>query len=229
MQIMILTGSGRFADPWHPFDGTSRRVADVLEQLHEVRVTSRTDVDSALADLDGVDLLVLNTGNPTRHVGPGDRIPSPDEIERARESIDAFLGRGGSVLALHNSASSWSDYPRLAERVGAWWIEGTSWHPPQAMVPVDVAAEHHVTHGMSGFRSFDERYSDLVLSDDVEVLLVSHDGTTAHPLLLVQEDGVGRSAYLALGHDEAAYESDEVQRLLARLALWLLHRDLAPQ
>jgi hypothetical protein len=37
---LVLSGGGRYADPWHPFAKTSARLADVLWSLgHRVEVT----------------------------------------------------------------------------------------------------------------------------------------------------------------------------------------------
>ena len=47
-RVTVVSGSGRFADPWHPLAETSARVADVLRGAgHEVTVTD--DVDGTLA------------------------------------------------------------------------------------------------------------------------------------------------------------------------------------
>jgi hypothetical protein len=40
LRSLVLSGGGRYADPWHPFAKTSARLADVLWSLgHRVEVT----------------------------------------------------------------------------------------------------------------------------------------------------------------------------------------------
>jgi len=91
-RITVISGSGRYSDPWHPFAETSQRIAGILQDAgHDVTVND--DVDARLAALardtdgrgdaptrrgatgpnipvgtsspaDGADLLVLNVGAP---------------------------------------------------------------------------------------------------------------------------------------------------------------------
>jgi hypothetical protein len=63
MRVVIATGEGRYADPWHPFATTSQRLETVLEDAgFTVRIDG--DLDGAMTRLDGVDLLVVNAGDP---------------------------------------------------------------------------------------------------------------------------------------------------------------------
>ena len=64
MRAIILSGSGRYADPWHPYPDTTERLAAIVgEAGFDVEV--RDDVDAALATLgDDVRLLVVNAGDP---------------------------------------------------------------------------------------------------------------------------------------------------------------------
>ena len=42
-EVLLLSGAGRFADPWHPFAQTSERLAGLLTELgHRVRNAHRT-------------------------------------------------------------------------------------------------------------------------------------------------------------------------------------------
>lgn len=49
-RITVISGSGRYADPWHPFAETSQRIAGILRDAgHDVTVSD--DVDARLAAL----------------------------------------------------------------------------------------------------------------------------------------------------------------------------------
>ena len=48
---------GRYADPWHDFDRTSTRLAEILESAG-FAAGVRADPDEAVHDLDDVSLLV---------------------------------------------------------------------------------------------------------------------------------------------------------------------------
>ncbi len=57
---LVLSGGGRYADPWHPFAKTSARLADVLWSLgHRVEVADF--VADRVADLSGFDLIDSGT------------------------------------------------------------------------------------------------------------------------------------------------------------------------
>src|SRR5687767_624865 len=64
-RVVVASGFGRYADPWHPFPATSVRIADVLER-DAWHVDVIDDPDRALAELDGAALLVVNAGDPWR-------------------------------------------------------------------------------------------------------------------------------------------------------------------
>ena len=89
---LVLSGGGRYADPWHPFAKTSARLADVLWSLgHRVEVTDF--IADRVADLSGFDLIVVNAA-----AGPGE---APAAHQAAQAGLRAALDRGVSVLAVH--------------------------------------------------------------------------------------------------------------------------------
>jgi uncharacterized protein len=90
---LVLSGGGKFADPWHRFARTSARLADVLWSLgHQVEVTdfvSDRVGELAQFDLAGFGLLVVNAA-----AGPG---LSPGEQDAARDGLRAAVDRGVCV------------------------------------------------------------------------------------------------------------------------------------
>src|SRR5260370_41655132 len=89
--VLILSGAGRFADPWHPFAETSDRIAGILrgEGFH-VEVDER--IDERMPDLRGVDLLVVNIGDPAT------LDTALDEPDRA--GLLAYLASGAPRLVM---------------------------------------------------------------------------------------------------------------------------------
>ena len=63
MRALLAVGTGRYADPWHPFAENASAIGDLLAD-DGWTVTVDDDVDHALASLDGVDLLVVIAGDP---------------------------------------------------------------------------------------------------------------------------------------------------------------------
>ncbi|MFK4837739.1 ThuA domain-containing protein [Microbacterium sp. ZW T2_14] len=212
----VATGTGRYADPWHPFPETSARIAAALSD-DGWDVTIDDDVDHALAHLDGVDLLVVNAGDPWRH---GDVELEHFADPAADAGLTAAIARGIGILAVHASLSTLRDHPAWREAIGGEWEPGRSWHPPIADAHVRVVdADHPVTDGMPGIDVFDERYSDLAIDDGAQVLAEHDVDGTAHAAVWVREQPT-RAVVSSLGHDARAYDSPELVRLIQRAARW---------
>ena len=212
----IASGTGRYADPWHPFPETSARIAAALRD-DDWDVTIDDDVDHALAHLDGIELLVVNAGDPWRH---GDVELEHFADPAADAGLTAAIARGIGIVAVHASLSTLRDHPAWREAIGGEWEPGRSWHPPIADAHVRVVdADHPVTDGMPGIDVFDERYSDLAVDDGARVLAEHDVDGTAHAAVWVREQPT-RAVVSSLGHDARAYDSPELVALIQRAARW---------
>jgi hypothetical protein len=213
-RAVIVSGAGRYADPWHPFAETSARLAALLG---EAGVTAEIDedVDVRLADPGKVELLVVNIGNPGE-TGPAD--------EAVRRGLLGHLGRGGALLAVHASATSLPGVPEWEAVLGGLWVRGTTHHPPYGRARVRVCDEAHpVTAGLGDFELDDERYTAMRVDAGVRVL-ADHELETdrsRHPLVWAHGYGPARVVYDALGHDAASYDSTEHCEIVRRAARWL--------
>lgn len=219
MRALIASGSGRYADPWHPFSATSPLIAQILTDAG-LDVSIDHDVDRAMVALDGVDLLVVNAGDPWRST---DRPAEPPQ-----ESVDGFaaaLARGMGVLALHCAVSSLRDYPEWYPAIGAMWVPELSFHPDASLTTIrgEVAAHEVPGLDVSAFDVYDERYCRLQRLGR-STIVATHEGRDAtdprEPTAWVRELDGARVAVDVLGHDERSYESAGHRRLLASLALW---------
>jgi hypothetical protein len=215
---VIASGAGRYTDPWHPYAETSEALAGILrESGWHVDVVA--DPDAALTALEGVDLLVVNAGDPWRNDAAA-RGADP----AARAGLDAAIDRGIGIIAAHSALSSLRDYPAWRRVIGGAWIEGRSWHPE-----IGTATLRAVDDADGIVRGdivvFDERYSDLEVDAGVRVLAVHDVDGAAHPAVWTHEGGGTRAVVSSLGHDARSYESAEHRALLARAARWAARRD----
>ncbi|MFC8680273.1 ThuA domain-containing protein [Microbacterium ureisolvens] len=215
-RAVIATGTGRYADPWHPYPATSERIAAAL-RADGWDVAVDHDVDHALAALDGVDLLVVNAGDPWRE--------GASELERradphAEAGLRSAIARGIGLIGVHAALSSLRDYAAWREAIGGEWAPGVSWHPPIGDARVRVVdPDHPVSEWMPHLDVFDERYSDLVVDDAVRVLAVHDVEGAEHPAVWIKEEPT-RAVVSSLGHDERAYDAPEHVALLQRAARW---------
>jgi hypothetical protein len=216
--IVILTGHGRYADPWHPFATTS----DIVRRwLHAAGLSSPVvvvdDVDEQLRRWGGGSplprLVVANLGLPR----DGGQVPADRVALRGLERL-----RDGAVpvLALHVAATTFIDAPVWRELLGGRWIRGTSWHPPQDAFTVR-ALPTHAAAALGDGRTTDERYARLARDPDVTVIAAHEVDGEPEPTAWLLERSARRAAYVSLGHDEAAY-GDVMEILFVACVNWLL-------
>jgi type 1 glutamine amidotransferase len=218
MHAVIASGSGQYADSWHPFDETSALLATSLAEA-KFTVGIDTDVDHAMRSLDDVDLIVVNAGDPWRDET---RIPvSPESVDGFARALD----RGIGVLAMHSAVSSLRDYPEWAIAIGGIWVPGASFHPPIGETQVR-GARFPDGAAVTDFTVFDERYCGLQrLGRSVVVAEHEASGNVGNdiplePAAWVRETGRARVAVDVLGHDARSYESVGHRNLVRQLALW---------
>ena len=235
-RALILSGSGRYSDPWHPYRETSALLAEIVHDAgYEPRI--ETDADGALRRLDGsVRLVVVNAGDPdgpdhgddaSGPTGRRDRVsPTAEELAAGDAALAAALYRGVGILAMHAAAASLREYPTYGAALGGRWIRGSSWHPQQGEAEVLLVREHPLTVGLDDFTVDDERYTDLHLDAEVQRLAEHDEGGRRHPLVWTRDLGASRLVYDALGHDPRSYASPGHRALLAHALRWL--GDAAP-
>jgi type 1 glutamine amidotransferase len=225
---LLLSGTGRYSDPWHPFAQTSAAIAKVL-QNRGLTVDMADDVDAALGGLGDSDswpdLLVVNVGLPR------DGGTSPGTAA-AHAGLDAWVAGGKPLLALHSSSTSFVDSESWEKAIGGRWVRGASMHPEYGAAHILLEGSFPV--GVPDFTVDDERYSWLRTSPNAVVhARHEHEGhlhplmwSLERPLERTVERGAGtataRSFYDALGHDAASYSSPEHRELLTRAVNWLL-------
>ncbi|WP_309067994.1 ThuA domain-containing protein [Microbacterium sp.] len=208
---VIATGTGRYADPWHPFAETSDRLRRVLEEAG--LAVGVAPVDDALQRLDGADLLVVNAGDPW-----AEDPPAAGAAASSVAGLEEALERGIGVLAMHAALSSLRDHAAWAPAVGGVWLPGASMHPP--ISEASFAWTAHPLAGAEPLAAFDERYAFLQALGDREVVATHQHAGVAHPVVWVRTHGASRIAVDLLGHDARSYDSPSHRALIARLANW---------
>ena len=213
MRALILSGGGRYADPWHPFTKTSARLEELLRgQGLDVEVSEEVDARMAALTTDDPDLLVLNVGDPA-HTGT----PDPEAEARGRVGLLAHLERGRPLLVSHVTSTSLRGVPEWEAILGGVWVRGTTFHPDYGPARIHVHADRSpIVAGLDDFSVTDERYTDLRVQPDVLALAShEHDGTE-HPLMWEREYGPATIFYDALGHDAASYDAETHREILRR-------------
>jgi uncharacterized protein len=217
-RAIVLSGTGRFADAWHPFAATSARLAAILrDQGFEPEIAGP---DERMADLGDARLVVVNIGAPS--------VPDLDRDAAARLGLLGYLARGGPMLIMHVSSTSLPAVPEWKSVLGGIWVRGRTMHPEYGLARIRVYPDRHPVVATAGdFELYDERYSYLDVADVIPLATHRHDGIE-HPLLWARSyppatpgGPEARIVYDALGHDERSYDSAEHREIIARAARWL--------
>lgn len=209
---VLLSGGGDFADPWHPFRDTADRIAEVLGEAGvRTRVVDTADA-FALAVADGVPLAIVQASNAYD--------PTPGDVV-VLDAVATQLNAGRALLAVHAAACLFVDRPEWEQLLGGRWVPDRSHHPE--LGPAHVHVEPHpITAGIGRIEAVDERYTDLRISPEVEVLAWHDEGGGRHPVAWAHRVGPGRVVYDALGHDTRSYDSPSRRALLDGEVRWLL-------
>ena len=248
-RILVLSGTGAFADPWHEMDLTSETLATVLrgpcvtaaalhpdfESTMAPEVIVRKTEPNALSDLADFDLLVLNTSaQPLTDPSAAVAVELQSEREPLIEQIVAWAQAGGRVLAVHQTLLTAEQHPKLAAVIGGNWVTGVSGHPPigeltliapkNLNMPFDGATQA----GETLIRTHDEQYQQLYCEAGNHVIgylsTLGGDESAGEqdPGIWVHQAQSGRAITSTLGHDELGYVSPRYRALLRNLVRWLL-------
>lgn len=211
---LVVSGGGRYGDPWHPFPDTSRALADALG-ARGLAVDVDGDADAALARLGTgplPSLLVLNIG----WHGP-ERLADP-----AADGLATALRAGLPTLVAHSTLTAFPEWPWWREVVGGGWTYGTTYHPDYGDDVVLARPDHPLTAGLDRLAVRDERYTRLWVDESSAVFLEHEEEGERHALGWTRTWGSSRLVADALGHDAASYDGEGRRVLLARELDWLL-------
>lgn len=207
----------------HPFERTAPFLADVMRPGgFESAITHDLDEAARLLAEDSFDLITVYACwfgmeelryDEVRSVWA--RSTSPD----LRSGIEAHVAAGRGVLALHTAPICFDDWSYWPDLVGGAWNWQRSWHPQPDTMRVEPVGEHPIVHDIPPFGVVDERYTDLDVSPEVEVIAWTVDGDR-QAAIWTHAAGTARVVYDALGHDERSLGHADHAVVLRRCGLW---------
>ncbi|HOZ49361.1 MAG TPA: ThuA domain-containing protein [Candidatus Hydrogenedentes bacterium] len=204
-RVLVLVGG-----QWHPFECAGEWLRELFESTGRY-VVEVTEDHQALKKgaIDRFDAVVAYTqgGKLTRDQEAG---------------LLGFVKGGGAFVGLHSATASWQENAGYIDMIGGVFKS----HGPVIEFPVTIhGGKCWITDRMGDFRISDEFYiMDGVDEDRVEVLATAQWHNKTHPMAYIKPYGDGRVFYLALGHDERAFNHPSFQKLTVRGLDWALGR-----
>jgi predicted dehydrogenase/type 1 glutamine amidotransferase len=136
----------------------------------------------------------------------------PQEVE----TLSQYVRNGGGLLGIHSATATNKTDDAYAKLIGSRFIG----HGPVLDYEVTVSdPDHPIVHRVQNFHIRDELYM-LKPFSEFRTFLTGWWNGKPQPLGYTKEEGKGRVAYLANGHDPAAMSSKAFQKLVVRAARW---------
>ena len=139
--------------------------------------------------------------------------------------LDAFLARGGGVVALHAALIADKEPEALARRFGlaAEPVRTKYRHGPLEL-EITAPPDHPITHGLKSVPFTDETYWPMIGDPaKVEVLSTAMEEGKAHPMMWTFEAGKGRVFGSVLGHYSWTLDDPMFRIPILRGMAWAAH------
>lgn len=199
-KVLVLLGG-----EYHPFEECGKILEGFLTASGRFAVTCTTD-RNALASLTRRKFaaVILYTQGGTLSA-------------KQEKGIVDFVERGGGLVGIHCASDSFT------KNKGYMRLIGSQFADHGAVVPFDVTVndeDHPLARRTMKFRITDELYI-LEKHADFEPYLQAYWHNVAHPMAYTRTQGRGRVGYLALGHDERAFNHPMFQTQVIRQLRWV--------
>ena len=208
--VLLMGG----ADPaYHNFQKLLPILGDLLRK-HSLEVTTTEDPDHFLAEnIREFDLILCYTFGHTL-------TPAQEQglLEAVRGDPSNPAARTKGFLGLHGAACSFLNSEGYLRMLGGKFLV----HPPLDTLQVEICRpDHPVTAGIEDFSIEDELYLIENYAPFQTLAAVQHGGFS-RPVAWVKPYGLGRVAYLSLGHGEKQLTHPPVQKIILNAARWIL-------
>ena len=135
----------------------------------------------------------------------------------ALECLDAYLERGGGLLAVHSASASFKEVSHYHDILGGRFVA----HGPVEDFGVQPSASDDKVFGESlGFSVRDELYRHEYDPAN-RIHFYTRVGEEREPVVWTRRQGQGRVCYCALGHTVSAMRHPRVQQILHRGLAWV--------
>lgn len=231
---LILTGRGRYADPWHDHAAQSHALASIVCGLGLKAEIKSTFVDD-IPQFQDYDLVIVNASRLPPKFDYGD---TNEDWIPFHEALRDYARAGKPLLAFHTAISAFEDSPYWPHIVGGRWIRPSLFKPQIGMTThhpridrdnpaeyVAIEGSHPIVSGLDKIHAIDEQYTFLFLEYGVQPFLKQQQYNCWHANGWVNEQDGLRLVFHALGHTPESILSADHRDLLEREIKWLAELD----
>lgn len=137
------------------------------------------------------------------------------------QEMDAFLARGGGLIALHSATIEDQAAESLAQRIGLAYNPRLKFRHGPLMLEIRTDKQHPITQGLEKIDFVDESYWPPIGEiQRVEVLATSREEGAPRPMLWTYQQGKGRAVGCLLGHYSWTFDDPLFRLLLVRSIAW---------
>ena len=207
---VLLAGGGSSHDFAKWFDGYDQKI---LKDTGSIITAYTSDPLSVAEQLPNAEVFILSANDAAYQ-----------QKSEFRETLEAFTKRGGGLVLLHPATwQNWALWPKYNTTfVGG----GAKSHDTYGAFRVKVRdARHPVMEGVpASFELTDELYHVELNAAAKPIVLcetsISNKTNQFHPCVWITPHASARIVCIALGHDAAAHQNPQFQRLLINAVQW---------
>ena len=188
---------------WHPLRGVDTELTRILDE-YQIDITE--DYPSlTLEKLQQYDFVINYFDNWGKR-GNAD----------CAGAILAYVALGGSLMTIHNGIII-RNHPELEQMIGGAFIN----HPTHGMLKYEISQSHPLTKTVIPFEMDEEPYM-FKMAELVEpsVLLTFDYKGDKYPAVWLRSYGMGKSIYIAPGHNADSFKDKGMETLIRQSALW---------
>ena len=215
LKVVLVAGPKDHGPGEHDYPAWQRRWKTLLKGAPGVEVTT-ADGWPGKDQWRDADLMVLYLWNHDW---------SPERLGE----LDAFLARGGGVVALHAALIADKEPEALARRFGlaAQPVRTKYRHGPLDL-KISAPPDHPITRGLQAIHFTDETYWPMIGdTSKVEVLATAVEEGKVHPMLWTFEAGKGRVIGSVLGHYTWTLDDPLFRIPVLRGMAWAAHEPVS--
>lgn len=197
-------------DYWHPGSVVEAGLAPLKETGLEFSIM-KDATNFAIEKMQEYPVIIFSKSN---HVSATNREKwMTSEIQQA---FVEYIETGGSLLVIHSGIAGYGEEKVFTNLIGSTFLQ----HPEQCPVTIQPLKKHPITAEVENFIEKDEHYFVDIISEDVDVFMITTSKHGAQVGGYTRHQGKGKIAVLTPGHNQEVWLHPNYQKMLKNAIEW---------